>query len=199
MYLYPNLTLVSSPLQLAVQIIEVCLRTRAHNGGIISVADMLTILRNKKSRALVIKGSKRSAPSASAGDGGLSAEDVHEAVRRVAVLGSAHRVVNMGGADMIVSVPVELDTDHVHLMRVARARGGGFTLSQAARELEWSPVRVAKATDALVREGMCWIDKHTGRDDKGTDDSEVTARDTFGYWIPSVWQDMQANKALLDE
>ena len=175
------------PLQLAVQVIEICLRTRAQNGGLISVADMVTILRNKRNKKLVVRGSRRvqnQVAESAAVVSDVTAEDVREAVSRIGILGSAHRITDIAGVPMIISVATELDTDHTHAMEVAKKHGGGYTLAQAMEDLGWSSVRTAKATDALVREGMCWVDKQTYKDGSV---ANTSTRDSYGYWIPSVW------------
>jgi ESCRT-II complex subunit VPS22 len=166
--------------QLAVQIIEVCLVTRAENGGLIAVAELLRRLRLLRGRRAALNRSQQASTHArSSGSAGgpdtsaIAASDIYTAVDKVKILGNGFRVVQVAGAPMLLSVPTELSTDTVAVMSHARAGGGRVSAPGAARALGWETARAVRALDGLLREGMGWLDAQ---------DAEQA------HWLPSVWQ-----------
>lgn len=70
---------------------------------------------------------------------------------------------------MIVSVPMELDNDHMEVMRIAQSEQlssftsseqyfGSVTASVVRSEMKWDGARVKRAIDLLLAEGMAWLD-----------------------------------------
>lgn len=74
---------------------------------------------------------------------------------------------------MIVSVPVELNPDHSHVLAEARKAGGWVTQAGLQTSLGWTPSRAARSLETLLKEGMAWID----------DQAKDGVR---RYWFPSV-------------
>ncbi|CAM9296297.1 unnamed protein product [Chrysoparadoxa australica] len=88
--------------ELAVQIAEVCLQTRAANGGLMSTTELLQKLQAKRSRH------RQS----------VDLDDVKRAVSKLKVLGGGFGLLQLGATSMVVSVPRELNADHSALLRL---------------------------------------------------------------------------------
>ncbi|KAL9830787.1 putative winged helix-like DNA-binding domain superfamily, Snf8/Vps36 family [Arabidopsis thaliana] len=79
-----------------VQIIEVCMITRSHNGGLISLQELCNHLRQrrKKDREAVTE------------------DDCLRAISKLKVLGSGFEVITIGKKKLVRTVPTELNKDH---------------------------------------------------------------------------------------
>lgn len=129
--------------ELGVQIVEICMHTRAENGGLMDVTDLtqrLTVLR---------KGSVRKE---------ISADDVSRAVATLKPLGSGFKVVKMGTRTLVQSVPKELNSDHTALLEYLQEKGK--SAEELSAVLKWQPVRVETAINQLLLDGICWEDQH---------------------------------------
>ncbi|KAG7627126.1 Winged helix DNA-binding domain superfamily [Arabidopsis thaliana x Arabidopsis arenosa] len=82
--------------ELRVQIIEVCMITRSHNGGLISLQELCNHLRQrrKKDREAVTE------------------DDCLRAISKLKVLGSGFEVITIGKKKLVRTVPTELNKDH---------------------------------------------------------------------------------------
>ena len=165
--------------ELSVKIAEVCIATRSRNGGIISVKEV--------NRRLSQRGTKFNLSSFKSTH--ASDDDIITAVSKLSTLGSGFRTVQIGDVTMIVSVPTELDSDHMELMHIAmgeeesekntkndaRCRQvGQVTLQYVMRRTAWDAQRCQRALDLLLSEGMAWIDVH---------------KCVTSYWFPSAWKE----------
>merc|ERR1712038_69717 len=103
-----------------------------------------------------------------------SREDIVTAIGKLSKLKSGFKIVQVGSATMVVSVPTELDEDHTDVMKVAQDVDGGITVEVVTKKTGWKEERAKRALDLLLSEGMAWVDKHKGRE---------------YYWFPSVWRD----------
>lgn len=92
--------------ELAVQVIEVCIQTRPVNGGLINLEALLATLRRKRGK------------DAQA----IVTSDVEKAVSKIKVLGSGFKILTIGGAQVVQSVPLELSPDHATLLAALEAR-----------------------------------------------------------------------------
>jgi ESCRT-II complex subunit VPS22 len=158
--------------ELAVKVAEVCFATRSQNGGIMAVQEALQILnRNQLSR-------RRSNSSSRDKKQLYNQGDIHIAVKKLHVLGGGFRIVKVGKSDMIVSVPTELDQDHVEVMNLAATDAGAgqgcVTVDDVTQQLKWSTDRAERALSLLLQEGMAWQDDFHG---------------ILYYWFPSVWKE----------
>jgi len=179
---------------LAVQIIEVCLATRAQNGGLISMHELLRRVSERRGRHAQE----------------ITADDIVTAVRRVSALGSGFRLLTLGNPSasgttsattpssssstiftssliapvsaptssahsltMILSVPCELNRDHMAILELSSRNGShsGITLLHVVRTLGWPPHRIRAVLDLMMQEGMAWVDM------QGEESS---------YWFPSL-------------
>jgi len=124
-----------------------CIASRAADGGLRALADL--------TRALVVRG----APP-------MSEDDVAAALEQLAALGDGFAVVTIGGARYVRSVPEALSTDGTAVLGAAERppKGGAPSAAApaAARALGWPLPRAQAALDALVRDGLAWVDAPPG-------------------------------------
>jgi ESCRT-II complex subunit VPS22 len=162
--------------ELGVQIVDVCLATRAQNGGIMGVGELAATLARKRP------------PTAQA----VAADDILRAVEKLRGLGSGFKVMSVGSGDtgrlLIVSVPMELSDDHGALLGLAQERQSlpagaaeGLTVELARERLRWGADRLARTLELLVREGVLWVDEWYV-----AGEGLVPRRQ---YWAPSVSDD----------
>ena len=101
-------------------------------------------------------------------------EDIIVAIEKLSQLGSGFRTVKVGNTMMVVSVPTELDNDHVQVIQLAQDISQGITVEMVGEMTGWGNDRVKRALDLLLAEGMAWLDFYNGNE---------------FYWFPSVWKD----------
>ena len=155
--------------ELAVKVAEVCLASRSRNGGIISVTEVQKILAKRKTRL----------GAASASDHKVSKADINMAIGKLAKLGGGFRTVQVGKSTMIISVPQELDNDHMEVMAVAtnhQTSTQGITVDDVMTNTGWDRERSQRGLDLLLTEGIAWLDEYRG---------------ISYYWVSSVWQEQQ--------
>lgn len=157
--------------ELSVKVAEVCFATRSQNGGIMAVPEALQILNRNKAKRSNNRSRKEKLQLYSQGD-------IQIAVKKLHTLGGGFRIVKVGKSDMIVSVPTELDQDHVEVMNLAAmdvgAGQGCVTVDDVTQQLNWSRDRADRALSLLLQEGMAWQDNFHG---------------ILYYWFPSVWKE----------
>ena len=189
--------------ELAVKCAEVCLATQKRNGGIMSLQEIQSILQNRKTKMRVTAVSPKTKNSNTPPPATL--EDIRIAIQQLSILGGGFRTVQLPSSSshnstgstansgtsshsknemlttttMVISVPTELDHDHMQIFSIAQQQNdgsctSGITIDELQRKTKWnSTARVQRAMDLLLQEGMAWIDV-----DKGV---------TY-YWFTSIWQ-----------
>ncbi|VEU36381.1 unnamed protein product [Pseudo-nitzschia multistriata] len=162
--------------ELAVKVAEVCFSTRSKNGGIMALAEVCDTLNRNKARRSSSSSKRKSGKK----DQLYSKGDIAVAVKKLATLGGGFRIVTVGTSDMIVSVPTELDQDHVEIMALAQDGEGCVAVENVTRQLRWNEDRVERALALLLQEGMVWKDDYHG---------------ISFYWFPSVWKEKMAIEA----
>lgn len=123
--------------ELAVQIIEICIKTRNQNGGLMELNEVVERVNLVRS-----KFSKGSGPE-------ITANDVKQSIRNVKILGNGFELLMVGGKYYIQSVPCELSSDHTAILGIA-AQKNGLTREEFAKELSWSADRVDQALVCLM-------------------------------------------------
>lgn len=92
-----------------------------------------------------------------------SEEDIVTSVKKLSKLGSGFRTIKIGQSTMIVSVPDELDNDHMQVMNIVENKTDQMvTAVHLMDALEWDEERAQRALDLLLGKGMAWIDEHRG-------------------------------------
>jgi len=114
-----------------------------------------------------------------------SKEDIITAIGKLSKLGSGFRTVQIGKSTMVVSVPTELDNDHMEVMTIAqdvaertaelgRVSVGDVTIDDVTENSSWDDERAKRALDLLLSKGMAWLDVFEGEE---------------RYWFPSIWKE----------
>mmetsp|Transcript_13812 Transcript_13812/g.17428 ORF Transcript_13812/g.17428 Transcript_13812/m.17428 type:complete len:267 (+) Transcript_13812:14-814(+) len=160
--------------ELAVKVAEVCLASRTRNGGIMSIAEVQSILRKRGTKFRFSQESSSTKTGNNNSGCKYSREDIITAIGKLSKLKSGFKIVQVGSTTMVVSVPTELDEDHKEVMTIAQEIAGGITVQNVTRKTGWKEERAKRALDLLLSEGMAWFDKHKGLE---------------YYWFPSVWRD----------
>lgn len=132
--------------ELAVRSIECCVATRPLNGGIISLAELVRLLRKNQSAYNVNT---------------ISKDDVERAVGKLGSLGGGYKVVTTAKkGKLVTSIPLELSLDHTTLLDLAENKGY-VTAEEISRETKWPIVRVKSALDYLLNSEIAWLDTQT--------------------------------------
>eukprot|EP01090_Pellita_catalonica_P021305 TRINITY_DN793_c0_g1_i2.p1 TRINITY_DN793_c0_g1~~TRINITY_DN793_c0_g1_i2.p1 ORF type:complete len:249 (-),score=32.85 TRINITY_DN793_c0_g1_i2:4-750(-) len=126
---------------LSVQIVEICIRTRPRNGGLLEMNELLVLL-NK------LRGSDSQK---------ICTDDIERAIKKIKILGDGFNVIKVGNKKLVQSVPCELSSDNTALMALAQDKFF-ITEAEALHTLGWSAERFHTAINILLQEGMAWID-----------------------------------------
>lgn len=93
-------------------------------------------------------------------------DDIIKSVKKLSKLGSGFRTITVGKAILIVSVPEELDDDHMQVMNLAEddryCPYGEVTITAISRALQWDEERSNRAVELLLGKGMIWLDVNRG-------------------------------------
>ena len=156
--------------ELAVKVAEVCVATRSKNGGIISIQEVMSVLSSRQTKFQLGQTKTKQ----------YSADDIKTAISKLTTLGGGFRTVQVGSSTMIVSVPTELDNDHMEVMKLAQDQGGSVTLEQTEVATGWKKDRCGRALELLLAQGMAWLDIYQGQK---------------LYWFPSIWKEQAGGEA----
>lgn len=101
----------------------------------------------------------------------IGRHDISTAVAKLKRLGSGFKIIAVGDEEFVVSVPVELNTEHSKLIDLGQ-RKGFVTKAMIKSDLQWTKEFTENAVNVLLREGMVWVD------DQGHDAERL-------FWFPS--------------
>jgi len=155
---------------LSVKIAEVCMSTKSSNGGIMSVREIQSVLKQRKTRL-----------GMASQQTDVSVSDIEVAIKKLGKLGGGFRTIQVGKSTMVVSVPTELDNDHMQVMTAAQEVGAGVTIDQVMNATGWNKQRAERAIELLLQEGMAWLDEYKGES---------------YYWFTSLWQEGKEDAAF---
>ncbi|XP_011270237.1 vacuolar-sorting protein SNF8, variant [Capsaspora owczarzaki ATCC 30864] len=127
--------------ELSVQVVEVCLATRASNGGFITMQELMTRLTKRR-------GAKAQA---------ISEDDIERAIKKLKTLGRGFDILVVGKQRLVRSVPTELNADQTVVLAAAQTLGY-VTESSLVSTHGWSAERISAALNQLLREGIVWVD-----------------------------------------
>eukprot|EP01127_Copromyxa_protea_P013940 TRINITY_DN3804_c0_g1_i2.p1 TRINITY_DN3804_c0_g1~~TRINITY_DN3804_c0_g1_i2.p1 ORF type:complete len:224 (+),score=41.22 TRINITY_DN3804_c0_g1_i2:207-878(+) len=144
--------------ELGIQIVEICMKTRELNGGLIEMESLVSMLREKR------------------GDhaGKISRFDVERSVQKLSIFGNGYTLVKIGESLLVQSMPMELSPDHTTIIGLAN-KLGYVTAPMIEAQLGWTPSRVNLVTHQLLKEGIAWLDN-------GAEDG-ITQ-----FWFPGIVQ-----------
>lgn len=131
--------------ELGVKIIEICVKTRLSNGGLISINEIYGIL---------VSQSKKNT--------NISVDDILKATDKLTILGSGFKIINLSGNKMILSVPLEINNDHETILNIAQSNNSSFTLESAKKQTGWTEERLNLILKPMIQEGMVWLDDFKG-------------------------------------
>jgi len=153
--------------ELSIQIIDVCVSTRAINGGLIEMGELI------KSIYRLRQGIGKQLRADTAGQ--ISENDVIESIKLLKPLGSGYEVVSMdGNVKMVRSVPKELDNDSTFIIAALSSStsslerdpiGYSFItedhlLPESGSKGRWTRERArALLQDMTMRDGILWVDE----------------------------------------
>ncbi|KAI9142722.1 EAP30/Vps36 family-domain-containing protein [Paraphysoderma sedebokerense] len=135
--------------ELGVQIIEICLATRASNGGLMDITDLKLKLERMRKMGTGI-------------DIDISEDDIIRSIKTLKPLGNGFEIVTIGNRKMVQSVPKELNTDLGAVLELAQSTNGRVTLRMLQEKLSWLDERGKTALETLLRDGLVWIDLQDG-------------------------------------
>lgn len=133
--------------ELAVQIVEICNSMQEKTGGLIYLDQVLMRINRVRSRFV----------------NEVSLDDCKRAIKKLTIFGSAYTLIRMTSDDeryMIQSLPDEMSTDHIELLKLAESNGGILTHQQILTELKWDSIRVENGLNFIIKEGIAWLDIH---------------------------------------
>eukprot|EP00054_Salpingoeca_dolichothecata_P017293 m.103279 g.103279 ORF g.103279 m.103279 type:complete len:245 (-) comp22396_c0_seq1:87-821(-) len=127
--------------ELGVQIVEMCLASRAVNGGLADLSELRNLVLKRRGKSLQE----------------ISEDDMERAIKKLKILGNGFKVLKVGSRKLVQSVPTELSQDHSTVLGLAENHG--FTsAAKIKKELGWKPERIQAALHQLVQDGMAWVD-----------------------------------------
>jgi len=127
--------------ELGVQIVDICLATRPHNGGLLDLEEL---------RGLLAKRRRASREP-------ITEDDCLRAVSKLKSLGGGFEVFTVGHRKLVRSVPTELNRDHNLILELAQVHGY-VTVQEVENELTWKAGRALDALENLMREGLAMVD-----------------------------------------
>ncbi|KAH7827765.1 Vacuolar protein sorting 22 (Vps22) [Monocercomonoides exilis] len=130
--------------ELSVQIVDVCISTRNHNGGIIEISEL-------KRRVEDLRNQKNS----------ISNDDIVRAIGKLNILRSGFCVHRIGKQTLIHTVPNELNMDQKLILELAQRNCGRFTKKTAIQQLKWDEERIDRSLGDMMKEGTVMIDEQS--------------------------------------
>lgn len=127
---------------LAVQVIEICRRTKVENGGLISVSEVSKKINDRANTF---------------GSAEVCQDDIVRAVKGLKVLESGFEVITIGSQQLIRSVPQELNQDQSVVLEAAQITGS-VSISMLRLNFRWERERAKSVLEDLLGAGMLWID-----------------------------------------
>ncbi|KAE8207608.1 hypothetical protein CF327_g7297 [Tilletia walkeri] len=164
---------------LGVQIIDVCLSTRALNGGMISMDELILRIMALRSGVSGRNGAGASIDSSVAA-AVITPEDIARSIQLLEPLGSGYTIINLPSStssnsktpqfrQMVRSVPRELDMDAQTVLGILLASDSNYvTLDSLVRaqpsvsKQAWTEERAKAVLEGmLMGEGTLWVDDQT--------------------------------------
>lgn len=180
---------------LAVQVVDCCIASRSVNGGLITVDELLRLVRQRRQPRSIIGSDSitHSTDSSKPGSEEINADDIFNAIEKIQVLGNGFRVLDLPGSPamklpprkMVLSVPTELNTDHLTLVQVAETNDSWVTVEYMITKCGWSKERSISVLHRVLHDGIVWADAQH-RDAQGR---VITA-----YYVASLFNAQQTER-----
>ncbi|KAF9576774.1 hypothetical protein EC968_003281 [Mortierella alpina] len=166
--------------ELGIQIIDVCLSTRALNGGLMELSEvkrrverMRGLRDNNKPHNNNSSSSKWSLPTTKETSMAITEDDVLRSIKTLAPLGSGFQVLQIGDKKMVSSVPRELNKDQSIILGLVQNTNGHVNANVVAERLGWETGRIKAALDTLLEDSLMWIDQQA---------------EPYEYWVPGFFE-----------
>ena len=144
---------------------------RKKNGGFLEESECLTLLKQIR---------------ANTNSEEVTMKDLRKAVDSIHKLGSDFRIIHTGNKRVICSVSIELNADHMGVLKHAEENQGNFTYSSLTRAMPQygDRERFERAINNLIMDGLCWEDEQNGAE--------------MAYWFPSLMQHAEGSITASD-
>ncbi|KAF9938690.1 Vacuolar protein sorting-associated protein SNF8 [Modicella reniformis] len=168
--------------ELGIQIIDVCLSTRALNGGLMELSEVKR--RVERMRGVRDNGSTTSSSTNNASSKWasitnkdtsmqISEDDVLRSIKTLAPLGSGFQVLQIGDKKMVSSVPRELNRDQSVILALVQNTNGHVNANLISERLGWESGRIETALNTLLEDSLMWIDQQA---------------EPHEYWVPGFFE-----------
>ncbi|KAG9065782.1 ESCRT-II subunit protein snf8 [Linnemannia hyalina] len=180
--------------ELGIQIIDVCLSTRALNGGLMELSEVQrrvermrgvrdpTSATNKplpnipyNSNSHINNLANKWATMTNKDSNGMEVteDDVLRSIKTLAPLGSGFQVLQIGEKKMVSSVPRELNRDQSIVLGLVQKTNGHVNINVVGERLGWESGRAKTALDTLLNDSLMWIDQQA---------------EPHEYWVPGFFE-----------
>ncbi|KAG0048282.1 ESCRT-II subunit protein snf8 [Gryganskiella cystojenkinii] len=173
--------------ELGIQIIDVCLSTRALNGGLMELSEVkrrverMRGVRNPSTKATSNNISRWAAATTMMNNSNsnkdismeITEDDVLRSVKTLAPLGSGFQVLQIGEKKMISSVPRELNRDQSVILGLVQKTNGHVNVNVVREKLGWETGRTTTALNTLLEDSLMWIDQQA---------------EPYEYWVPGFFE-----------
>ncbi|KAJ1958050.1 hypothetical protein GGI12_004841 [Dipsacomyces acuminosporus] len=132
--------------ELGIQIIDICVSTRAINGGIMEL--------NELKDRLVKRRIKNTGES-------IVEDDIRRAIKQLGPLKGGYKIVNFGDKKMVQSIAKEMNSDHSTCLALAQ-HTGKFSFDDVSLAFGWEMDRINACIDDMLRSGIIWLDECPG-------------------------------------
>jgi ESCRT-II complex subunit VPS22 len=131
------------------------MKWRPTNGGVMRFEDLLNFVRDYPHFKQKIE---------------ITGEDIKKSIDKLRILGNGFQIIETEEISLVVSVPLELNKDHIEIFSIAhdemKCLGKSFSevfVSEAKMlQFGWSPLRFKTCIQSLLREGIVWVDDYQG-------------------------------------
>ncbi|KAG0230279.1 ESCRT-II subunit protein snf8 [Actinomortierella wolfii] len=158
--------------ELGIQIIDVCLSTRALNGGLMELSELkhrverMRGIRNTNNTSGVSKAKTKDTSME------ITEDDLLRSIKTLAPLGNGFQVLDIGGKKMVSSVPRELNRDQSLILALIQDTNGHVNVQDVCHKLGWEQGRSMRALNTLLDDGLMWVDQQI---------------EPFEYWVPGFF------------
>ncbi|KAK3811455.1 MAG: EAP30/Vps36 family-domain-containing protein [Linnemannia gamsii] len=177
--------------ELGIQIIDVCLSTRALNGGLMELSEVKrrvdrmrglrdttstsTSFTSNNSNSHINKLASKWATMTNKDNSGMEVteDDVLRSIKTLAPLGSGFQVFQIGDRKMVSSVPRELNRDQSIVLGLVQKTNGHVNMNVVSERLGWESGRAKTALDTLLNDSLMWIDQQA---------------EPHEYWVPGFFE-----------
>jgi ESCRT-II complex subunit VPS22 len=157
---------------LSIQIIDVCVSTRATNGGLIEMGELIRSINRLRRGRIALNGNDDDDNTF----GQVTQNDILESIKLLKPLGSGYEAVRLDNdVVMVRSVPKELDNDSTFVIAALSSVSASLDrdsvgyayitednlVARSGSKLQWTRERArAVLQDMTMRDGILWVDEY---------------------------------------